>query len=363
MRKRFVDKLVSLAKTNSMDAILVCPSEELRFLTNFSPMMCERFQGLIIKNDGKLFYICNLLYVGEIEKEYSQDGVKVYSWFDGEVMAETVHGILAKEGLTGKVIGVNSTAPAFWTLEIAAKSGIKFVNAKPLLEESRIIKTAEELENLRKSAAITDEVFSDVIKFIKPGMTESDIHGFLMDGMRKRGGKDVEGIVATGPNSSYAHYQGNSGVVAEQGVVLLDYGCTYNGMYSDMSRMVFVGSATDEQKKIYQICREATEAAEAKAVEGAFIPDIDKAARDIIEKAGYGDAFMNRVGHGIGYMIHEAPDIKQSHPRKLEKGMAFSIEPGINLTGRFGMRIEDILAITENGTEILNKSTHDMVIV
>ena len=363
MRKRFVDKLVELAKANKIDAILVCPSEELRFLTNFSPMMCERFQGLFIKSDGNLFYICNLIYVGELEKEYAKDGVKFYSWFDGDVMADTVHDILTKEGLTGKVIGVNSTAPAFSMLEIAAKSGIKFVNAKPLLEESRIIKTTDELESLRKSACIVDDVFSEAVKFIKPGMTEGEIHSFLMAEMKKRGGCDTEGIVATGPNSSYPHYMGKSGVVEKQGVVLLDFGCTYNGMYSDMSRMVFVGGITDEQKKIYQIIRESIAAAEAAAMEGAFIPDIDKAARDIIEKAGYGDGFMNRLGHGIGYMIHEAPDMKQSNRRKIEKGMAFSIEPGINLTGRFGMRIEDIVAITENGTEILNKSTHNLIIV
>ena len=363
MRKRFVDSLVSLAKKNAIDAILVCPSEELRFLMNFSPMMCERFQGLFIKTDGTVFYICNLLYTGEIEKEFSNDGVKVYSWKDSDVMIDAIHGILTKEGLAGKIIGVNSTAPAFWTLEIAGKSGIKFVNAKPLLEESRIIKTAEELDNLRKSSVIVDEVFTEVIKFIKPGMTEGDIHSFMMAEMKKRGGRDVEGIVATGANSSYPHYQGNSGVVEKQGVVLLDYGCTYNGMYSDMSRMVFVGGITDEQKKIYKIIQESIAAAEAATAEGAFIPNIDKAARDIIEKAGYGGGFMNRTGHGIGFMIHEAPDIKQSNPRKLEKGMAFSIEPGINLTGRFGMRIEDIVIIGEKGTEILNKSTHDLVIV
>ena len=363
MRKVFIDRLVSLAKANNMDAVLVCPSEELNFLTGFSPSPCQRFQGLFIKNDGSMFYICNMIYVGEMEKAYSKDGIKVHKWFDGEVMTDIVDNVLASEGLKNKVIGVNSSALAFWTLQIAEKSGVKFVNAKPLLEEIRIIKTPEELDNLRRASAITDEVFGEVIKFVKPGMKEEEISNFISAETEKRGGTSRRGIIAAGPNSSYPHYRRGDGILAKQDVLLLDFGCIYNGMHSDMSRTIFIGGITDEQKKIYQIIREANEAAEAAAVEGAFIPDIDKAARDIIEKAGYGECFMNRLGHGIGYMIHEAPDLKQSNPRNLEKGMSFTIEPGINLTGRFGMRIEDVVAITENGTEILNKTTHDLIII
>jgi Xaa-Pro dipeptidase len=361
MRKVFFDKLVSLMKSSNLDAILVCPSEEMKFLVGFSPMMCERFQGLFIKNDGNYFYLCNLLYTGEIKNAVGD--IKIYDWFDGEVMPEAVFKILEKEGLAGKTIGVNSTAPAFSTLDIALKANIKFVNAKPLFEEMRIIKTAEELENLRIASSIADKTFSDVIKIIKPGMKESDVKDFLFSTMVKHGGDETEGIVATGPNSSYGHYMGGDRVIESQDIVLLDFGCTYKGMWSDMSRTVFVGGITDEQRKIYDLCRQSTEAGEAASFDGAFIPDIDKASRDIIDKAGYKENFDHRLGHGIGYMIHEAPDIKASNPRKLEKGMAFSIEPGINIPGKIGMRLEDIVAITENGTEILNKSTHDLIII
>jgi Xaa-Pro dipeptidase len=346
---------------SALDAILVCPSEEMKFLLGFSPMMCERFQGLFIKNNGDIFYLCNLLYAGEIR--HTLGDIKIYDWFDGEVMPEAVFKILEKEGLTGKTIGVNSTAPAFNVLDIASRANIKFVNAKPLFEEMRIIKTAEELDNLRMAASIADKTFSEVINYIKSGMKESDVRDFLFSTMAKHGGCDTEGIVATGPNSSYGHYKGSERIIESKDVVLLDFGCTYNGMWSDMSRMVFVGGITDEQKKIYEICRQSTEAGEAASVEGAFIPDIDKAARDIIDKAGYKEFFDHRLGHGIGYMIHEAPDIMASNPRKLEKGMCFAIEPGINIPGKIGMRVEDIVAITGNGTEILNKSTHELIII
>lgn len=361
MRDVFVKKLVSLMGSEKLDAVLVCPSEELKFLLGFSPMMCERFQGLFIKNDGSFFYLCNLIYTGEIEN-VSKD-LRIVSWFDGEFMADAVHKLLEAEGLLNKKIGVNSTAPAFCILEIAEKTGITFVNARPLLEEMRIIKTAEELENLRIAASIADKVFSEVIKFIKPGMLEAEIRDFITSEMAKLGGLKPWALVASGPNSSFPHYTGGERVVESPDVVLLDFGCTYNDMCSDISRMVFVGSATEEQKKVYDICRRSTEAGEAACFEGAFIPDIDKASRAVIEEAGYGKAFFTRLGHGIGFMGHEAPDIKVSNPRKLEKGMCFTVEPGINLLGKFGMRVEDVVAITENGTEILNKATHEMIIV
>ena len=361
MRKYYIDKLVSLIKSGGLDAVLVCPSEEMNFLLGFSPMMCERFQGFFIKKDGNAFYLCNLLYSGELSSPL--DGIKIYDWFDGEFMTEAVFKILDKEGLTCKTIGVNSTAPAFNILDIAAKANIKFVNARPLLEEMRIIKTSEELENLRIAASIADKAFGAVIKFIKPGLKEADIKNFLFSEMVKNGGSTPEGIVASGPNSSYGHYLGSDRIIESRDVVLLDFGCTYNGMYSDISRMVFVGGINDENLKLYEICRRATEAGEAAAFEGAYIPDIDKASRDIIDNAGYREYFDHRLGHGIGYMVHEAPDIKASNTRKLEKGMCFSIEPGINIPGKIGMRVEDIVAITGAGTEILNKATHDLIIV
>jgi len=361
MREFYIKKLVSLMNDEGLDAVLVCPSEELKFLLGYSPMSCERFQGLFIKSNGDLFYLCNLIYTGEL-KDVIKD-IRIESWFDGEVMADAVSKLLETEGLHGKKIGVNSTAPAFSTIEIAAKTGIAFVNGKPLLEEIRIIKDAEGLENMRASSAIADKVFDEVVKFIKPGLKEEDVREFLKTNMEKHGGNKPWAIVASGPNSSFPHYAGGDRVIRTPDVVLLDFGCTYKDMCSDISRMVFVGSVTDEQRKVYEVCRKSTEAGEAACFEGAYIPDIDKASRDVIEEAGYSDAFFTRLGHGIGFMGHEAPDIKVSNPRKLEKGMCFTIEPGINLLGKFGMRVEDVVAITENGTEILNKATHDLIIV
>jgi Xaa-Pro dipeptidase len=152
-------------------------------------------------------------------------------------------------------------------------------------------------------------------------------------------------------------------VIEEQDMMILDFGCTYNGMFSDMSRTIFVGGITEKQKEIYAIVRAAYEAGAAAAVNGAFVPDVDKAARDIIDNAGYKECFINRLGHGIGYMIHEGPDIKKSNRRNLEPGMAFSIEPGIYIAGDVGMRVENIVMATEDGNEILNHSSKEIIII
>ena len=363
MRTEYMNRLVEQIRRSDFDAVLLCPSEELLFFAGFSPMMCERFQGLFVKEDGTMFYFCNLLYADELRLELPED-VPVYPWFDGDYMTDVMRDVLEKEGLLGKVIGVNSSAQAFNVLEIMDKVNVTFRNAKPLLEETRVVKSHEELENLRHSAWIADQVFEKAMHFIKPGMTEGEIGDFLMREMIALGGETPENIVAVGSNASYPHYSGNSRVVGEQDLVLMDFGCTYNGMYSDISRTVFVGDVTDEQRRIYEIVDEANAAAEAAAVEGAWIPDIDQAARDVLAKYGYAETLVNRVGHGIGYMVHEAPDIKKSDERRLERGMAFTIEPGIYIGGKVGMRIEDVVVINENGErEVLNKAPRELIVI
>lgn len=363
MNKKYIEKLVNCINEAGLDAVMVSPGEEMNFLLGFSPMLCERFQGLFVKADGEMFYICNLLYQDELREKLPQE-ISVYSWFDGDVMTEIVDKVLEEKGLLGKTIGVDSNAQAFNVLEIMDKVDVTFKNAKSLLEEMRVIKDAEELDALRKSAAIVDQVFVEVQEVIRPGVTEKEVQDFLLTRMAELGGSSVECIVGAGANSSYPHYCDSKGVIQEQDVVLLDYGCTYKGLYSDMSRTLFVGGVTEKQRECYDLVRRSNEAAEAMVKESAWIPDIDKKAREVLDEKGYAKTLINRLGHGIGYTIHEAPDMKQSNPRKLEKGMAFSIEPGIYLGGEFGIRIEDIVIVNEKGeAEVLNKATKDLIIL
>lgn len=362
MNKKYFDKLVAILKQKNMDAILVAPSEEMEFIMGHNTHLCERFQALIIKNDGTYFYICNLLTVEEVQAVLGPE-IKVYGWFDGDGFIDTVKKAFEENNLIGKTIGVNSTERAFIILQIMEALDVKFVNGKPLLEEMRMIKDEEELENLRMAARITDESYEELLKFIRPGIKEVDIANKMNEIFKAKGADEGFTMVCSGPNSSYPHYAGNQRVIQEKDMMILDWGCTYKGMCADMSRTVFVGAISEEERKIYEIVLKSQQAGVKAAVNGAFIPDVDRASREILEKEGYGDNFFTRLGHGIGYSVHEAPDIKASNLRYLEPGMVFSIEPGIYIAGKVGMRVEDIVAVTENGNEVLNKASTDIKIV
>ena len=178
MNRYYMDRLVKGIGEAGWDAMLLSPGEELNFLMDFNPTFCERFQGLFVKKDGTMFYICNLLYAGEFRKLLPEE-IEIYPWFDGEVMTEVVGRVLHEQKLDGALIGVNSTAQGFNILEIMDKVDVTFKNGKPLLENIRAVKNAQELQYLRESAAIADEVFYETVKFIKRGMTEKEIGDFM----------------------------------------------------------------------------------------------------------------------------------------------------------------------------------------
>lgn len=359
MRKEYVERLTALMP---YDAMLISPSEELRFFAGFSMMLCERFQALFIKKDGTCFYLCNTLYKGEASEGLKYE-IPVYDWHDNEGM-EKVYAILKEQGLWGKTVGVNSSAQAFNVMDIAENCSIHFVNGKPLLEEARIRKSHEELERMRKSARVADSCFEEACAMIRPGIREADIRDVIVSCMERQGGSGFDCIVASGPNGGFPHYSSFDRVIEEGDCIVLDWGCIIDEMMSDESRTVFVGSVTEEQKKIYELVNRAQLTAEQTAKEGAFIPDIDKAARAVLDEMGLADTLINRVGHGIGYSVHEGPYINQINERRLERGMCFSIEPGVYLTNRFGMRVENIVCINENGeTEPLNKTDRSLRVI
>lgn len=356
-----VKKVALQLKEDGVDALMVAPSPDLQFLVGHNPYLCERFQALILKSDETIFYICNRLT--EAEAERFMEGNKVYPWFDCNDFTDTVKEAFEENGLIGKKIAVNGTVRAFNLVRIMQKVDITAVNGKDYLELARIIKTPEELDNLRKASLIADKAFEGIIKFIKPGMTEKDIKNEILRLERLYGGENCDSaIVAVNANAADPHYFGDSAVVGEHAVIEMDYGCTYKGMYSDITRTVIVGKATEREKEIYNLVHKANLEGEKAAVNGAYIPDVDAAARKVIEDAGYGEYFNHRLGHGIGYAPHEAPYIHGDYKMKLAPGMAFSCEPGIYVGGEIGIRIEDVVIINEKGeTEVLNKCTKELI--
>jgi Xaa-Pro dipeptidase len=213
---------------------------------------------------------------------------------------------------------------------------------------------------------MADGVMEDLTRFIRPGMTERQIKAKIEDLFEQKGaqGLSFTPIVACGSNNSRPHYSGDSGVIAEKDVLLLDFGCRYQGFCSDTSRTFFIGDISEQEKNIYTIVKQAQEAAVQSAREGVPCKDVDRQARAVIEGHDMGRYFLNRTGHGIGFDVHEAPYISGYNSRPLERGMAFSVEPGICIPGKVGMRVEDIVVINLEGeTEVLNKFTRDILII
>lgn len=360
-QKRLDQAVAQIGKTG-LDALLVAPSEDLAFVLGHSPYLCERFQGLFILPDGDYFYICNLLTADEM-KAVLPNG-QVYAWFDGDGFTGVVAEVLAKKGLVGKTIGVSLGVRAFNILEIADVVDVTWVSARGLLNDARIIKSERELEALRRVSAVTDEAFLETLPQMRAGMTEQEVKKILIANMQKRGGNRCGASVASGPNGSYPHYNEDGRALQQGDAVVIDFGCQIDLLYSDCTRTVFVGEPGERQRRVYDAVLRANLAGEQAARDGAYIPDVDKAARGVIEAAGYGPHFTTRLGHGIGYQGHEAPDIKQSNHAHLGPGMAFSIEPGVYLAGDFGVRIEDIVIINLQGeTEVLNKTSKELTVL
>ena len=222
-----------------------------------------------------------------------------------------------------------------------------------------------ELDLMRKAQAITDKAFSEVITRIKPGMTELQLQAELIYCLYKNGamGLSFDPIVVSGPNTSMPHGVAGDRVIREGDFVTMDFGVLYQGYCSDMTRTVAVGYATEEMQDVYNTVLKAQEAAIAATKAGMPGRDIDAVARKIITDAGYGQYFGHGYGHSLGLEIHEGPNPNPGNPDPMPAGAICSAEPGIYLPGKFGVRIEDVVIIRENGCEDITGSPKNLIIV
>jgi len=240
---------------------------------------------------------------------------------------------------------------------------IKWEPLGSLLNKRRQIKSKEEINLLRKAEAIGDMAFADVLKILKPGITELDVACEIEYSMKKHGAQkfSFDTIAASGINSSMPHAILSEKKLEVGDFLTMDFGCVYKGYCSDMTRTVVIGKANDEQKKIYEIVRQAQEEALAFVKPGVKCMDVDKVARDIISSYGYGDYFGHGLGHSVGLFIHESPALNSRDATILCEGMIETIEPGIYIPGFGGVRIEDMGVITKDGFDNFTSSPKDLI--
>ena len=241
----------------------------------------------------------------------------------------------------------------------------ELVPAQKLVNSLRAAKDDGEIALMTKAQEITDRAFSEILKFIQPGMTEQEIAAKLQYDMLRFGAEKMsfDPIVVSGPNGSLPHGIPSAKQVQQGEFITMDFGCKYGGYCSDMTRTVALGEPTGEMRKVYQTVLEAQLAGIAVTKAGVPGKSIDAAARKVIEDAGYGEYFGHGYGHSLGIEIHESPNANTREETLLPVGAVVSAEPGIYLPGKFGVRIEDVTVLTADGCMVLTKSPKELIIL
>ena len=233
---------------------------------------------------------------------------------------------------------------------------MQVVLSSDCIDDCRACKDAEEQRLMREASRINDEVNEAAKHYVKVGMTEREVAEFIDAQFRAHGceGPSFTTIVSFGANAADPHHEPDGTVLKEGDCVLFDMGCVKDRYCSDMTRTWFCGQPTEKQAAVHDLVRRANEAAEALIKPGVRLCDLDAAARDLITEAGYGEYFNHRLGHFIGQTDHEKGDVSSANTAVAKPGMIFSIEPGVYLPGEFGVRVEDLVLVTEGGCEVLN---------
>jgi Xaa-Pro dipeptidase len=248
-----------------------------------------------------------------------------------------------------------------------AAGGVELVRAPGMIEKLRVVKDDIEVEALRMACAAADRALADLLEHggLRPGRTEREVARELEDRMLENGAAKpaFESIVAAGAHSAIPHHRPTDAVLQSGDFVKMDFGALIDGYHSDMTRTVVLGSLQDWQQEIYELVAASQAAGRAALKVGADVKDVDAAAREVVERAGRGEEFLHGLGHGVGLQIHEAPSLSKLGDGTLSAGMAVTVEPGVYLAGKGGVRIEDTLVVREAGPELLTLTTKQLMVV
>jgi Xaa-Pro aminopeptidase len=331
------------------------------YLYGFRESAHERFLVMAVAPDGRTRLICPALTVNQAKRVGIDD---VVGWADGEDPLLHANQLVRDFGLEGKKVAVDNEMPAALLLRLmSAFPTITFLAGQEILAKGVRRKAGDELERLQRAATIADEAWDEVWPTLKAGMTEREVSGLLSSAMARKGGKPTFSIIAAGANSAEPHHETDDTMLQIGDVVICDFGCEVEGYQSDITRVVAIGEASEEARRVYEIVMAAHKAARDVAKAGVTAGEVDEAARAIIREAGFGPEFCHRTGHGIGTKGHEEPYIIGGSDVILAERDCFSIEPGIYLEGRFGVRIENIVTITPGGLRSFNAEPSPVLLV
>ena len=348
-------------RARGLAALLLSPGSDLAYLAGYRVFASERLTCLVVNADG-----APTLVVPELEAPRAQAAapdLTQRTWGETEDPYALVARLVTASGDV-------AVADQMWSLFVlrlqAALRGRGFQLASDITRGLRMRKDAYERDALRAVSAAADRAYPHLLEREFAGRSEREVGADLAALLREEGHDEVTfTIVASGPNGASPHHETGERRIARGDTVVLDFGGTRAWYCSDITRTVHVGNDVDDEvRKVHDIVRRSQEAGYAAARIGATAASVDAASRRVIDEAGYGERFIHRTGHGIGLDGHEHPYLVRGNDEKLEPGMAFSIEPGIYIPGRFGVRIEDIAVLGDDGrAEPLNRADHALAIV
>jgi Xaa-Pro aminopeptidase len=359
-----LDRAREAAGAAGVDAMLMAPGSDLRYLIGGSGSSFERLTCLVLRTDAPpVLVVPKLEAPGYAAVPTDELGVEIATWVDDEDPYGIVSGLLG----TASRVAVGDVMPALHVLGLrGALPGTDQVLAGPIVRELRMRKDATEVEGLRRAGAAIDRVHARIADFVRVGRTEAQAGADIAAAIVEEGHTVAEFvIVGSGPNGASPHHGVSDRVLEAGDVVVVDIGGPIaEGYCSDSTRTYVLGEPRDaDVRETYAVLQAAQQAAVDAVRPGVAAQDVDAVARTIIADAGFGEYFIHRTGHGIGLDVHEDPYIVAGNTLPLEAGMAFSIEPGIYQPGRWGARIEDIVVVTEDGVDPLNRRPHELTVL
>lgn len=356
MKQDRLEKILRNMNEMGLSQLLISSPMSISYLTGKLIHPGERMVVLNIQNNGDVSLIANRLFaVGSL------DGVKLIEYDDVDdniaVLSDTV-----KPG----ALGVDKEWPCRFLLPLMERrKDLKISLGSQAADRARMIKTREEIDFMRESSHLNDKAVHQAISALRDGVSEREIAKVYTTSAVALGAFNgsFDSLICFGANCAEPHHDTDDTVIKKGDSVILDVGAKLNGYCSDMTRTVFFGEADEEQKFVYNLVEQANAAGRAAVRPGVKMKEIDRAARSVIEKAGYGEYFIHRTGHGIGLEVHEFPDVSSVSETVCEPGMIFSVEPGVYLKGKFGVRVEDLVCVTEDGCETFNQYTKEMRVI
>ncbi len=359
--KQRTEVLQKKMREEGLEWVIIGPSPNAYYFTGLKTHSDERLLVIMVPSSGELVAVMPEMYRESAQAVIGGE-FPLLTWSDQQDPLEVV-----KEAVKGRVSHRIAVDDTIWASHFIGLMGLfpgaTFEPASRVVSFLRMFKDEDEISLMGKASELADGVMEKVQGQIRPGMSEKELALFIEVTYKQMGADDIsfKSIVASGPNGALGHHKTGGRKFQEGDFIVVDCGGLVNEYCSDITRTFCLGKASEEMKTVYRAVQDANQRAFEAVVGGCSGEEADRAAREVITAAGYGSYFVHRTGHGIGMEVHEEPYLVEGNKETLLPGMVFSIEPGIYLPGKFGVRIEDIVAVTEQGPQRLNQFSRELI--